>query len=76
VTNGAAVPGGSVATATPPRRRPQFDGTPLLRIFARLRAHRLAGQDAPAEQRWQLRRLVSKAKDTRFGRDHGFARIT
>lgn len=75
MTNGAAVPGDPVATVTTPRRRPKFDGTPLLRIFSRLRAHRLASQDAPAEQRWQLRRLLSKAKDTRFGRDHGFARI-
>ena len=49
--------------------------TPLLRLYAGLRRRRLARQNPEAVQRETLLRLVSRAADTRFGRDHGFARI-
>ena len=49
--------------------------TSLLRLIARRRKHRLDQQDAVAEQERVLLRLVGKAKNTRFGRDHGFADI-
>ena len=52
-----------------------IDATPLLRLYARVRAGRLARQDAAAVQRETLQRLVRHAGGTRFGRDHGFARI-
>jgi len=58
------------------RRRRQFNGTPLLRVYTRLRARQLAAEDAAAAQRRQLRRLLARARDTRFGRDHDFAGIT
>lgn len=57
------------------RRRRQFNGTPLLRVYTRLRARQLAAEDALSAQRRQLRRLLARARDTRFGRDHGFAGI-
>jgi len=52
-----------------------IDMTPLLRLYAGLRRRRLARQNAAAVQRETLLRLVGRAADTRFGRDHGFARI-
>lgn len=52
-----------------------WDATPLLRAYARWRRARLARQDAAAAQRRQLRRLLRRARATRFGRDHGFAGI-
>ncbi|MGE5268271.1 MAG: GH3 auxin-responsive promoter family protein [Thiohalocapsa sp.] len=52
-----------------------IDATPLLRLYARYRAGHLARQDATEVQRQQLMRLVTAAAGTRFGRDHGFARI-
>jgi hypothetical protein len=52
-----------------------IDMTPLLRLYARLRRRRLARQDPAAVQRSTLLRLVRRAAGTRFGRDHGFARI-
>jgi hypothetical protein len=52
-----------------------FDATPLLRRYARHRLARLARQDAVAEQQRQLLHLVHQARDTRFGRDHGFAEV-
>lgn len=51
------------------------DATPLLRLYARWRLARLARQDAAATQERMLRRLVRRARDTRFGRDHHFAGI-
>src|SRR5690606_20123587 len=51
------------------------DATPLLRLFARKRLGRLDREDAVAMQRRQLMRLLRRAADTRFGRDHGFERI-
>jgi hypothetical protein len=52
-----------------------FDATPLLRCYARHRLAQLARQDAVAEQQRQLLHLVHQARDTRFGRDHGFAEV-
>jgi hypothetical protein len=52
-----------------------IDGTPFLKLHARRRGAALHRQDAPAEQERQLIRLVRHARDTRFGRDHAFARI-
>ncbi len=52
-----------------------LDATPILRLYAR---HRLAGlgalDPATAQQR-QLLSLVARAKETRFGAGHRFARI-
>ncbi len=52
-----------------------IDATPLLRLYARFRAGRLARQDSAKVQRQSLMRLVARAADTRFGRQHGFAAI-
>jgi hypothetical protein len=55
--------------------RVPFDATGLLRRYARHRLARLAREDAIAEQQRQLLRLVDRASDTRFGRDHDFRQI-
>ncbi len=52
-----------------------IDATPLLRLYARRRLRRLAALDPVESQRVQLRRLLRRARDTRFGRDHGFDRL-
>jgi hypothetical protein len=52
-----------------------IDATPLLRLYAGLRARRLARQNPVRVQTQALTRLVKRAAATRFGRDHGFARI-
>jgi GH3 auxin-responsive promoter len=52
-----------------------IDMTPLLRVYARLRRRRLARQNPEAVQRRVLQRLVRRAANTRFGRDHFFGRI-
>jgi len=52
-----------------------IDATPLLRLYAHRRRHRLAGLVSAAAQQRQLLRLLRDARDTRFGRDHGFACI-
>ena len=52
-----------------------IDATPLLRLYARRRARRLARQHAAREQERQLLRLVRRARATCFGRDHDFAAI-
>jgi len=49
--------------------------TAFLRQVARRRHRKLAKQDAAAEQEHVLLRLVGKAKNTRFGRDHDFGAI-
>ena len=69
--NGGAGRGDAIAR----RRRRQLNGTPLLKVYTRLRARQLAAEIAPAAQRRQLGRLLARAKGTRFGRDHGFAAI-
>lgn len=52
-----------------------LNATPLLNLYARLRLRQLRGSDPRVVQERQLLRLVGKARDTRFGRDHGFAGI-
>ena len=52
-----------------------LDATPLLRSYARRRLALLAHQDALEAQRRQLAALITRAADTRFGRDHGLARL-
>jgi hypothetical protein len=52
-----------------------LDGTPLLKFYAKRRDTILQAQNAAEEQRMQLLKLVSRAMDTRFGRDHGFTTI-
>src|SRR5689334_15968017 len=47
----------------------------LLRRFARRRAAFLDRADPAELQRRTLRRLVRRARDTRFGRDHDFAGV-
>ncbi len=49
-----------------------FDATPLLRLYARYRLNRLATLDPVEVQRDTLRRLIRRARDTRFGVDHRF----
>jgi len=52
-----------------------IDATPLLRAHARLRRRRLSRRSAADWQEAELMRLLRKAKETRFGRAHGFADI-
>ena len=52
-----------------------IDATPLLRAYAARRRRQLATEDPAAAQRHELLRLVHHARDTRFGRAHGFDRI-
>ncbi|MFQ6017612.1 MAG: GH3 auxin-responsive promoter family protein, partial [Kiloniellaceae bacterium] len=52
-----------------------LDATPLLRLYARYRMARLRAQNPVEVQEQQLLRLVAKARDTRFGRDHGYSDI-
>jgi len=50
-----------------------IDPTPLARLYSRSRLGRLARQDTAAIQERTLQRLLARAANTRFGRDHGFA---
>jgi len=52
-----------------------LDATPLLRAYARRRLAFLARQDAVAAQRRELMRLLRAARETRFGKAHGFSEI-
>lgn len=52
-----------------------LDATPLLRLYARRRLAQLNAQRSAETQQRQLLKLVRKAAHTRFGRDHGFAKI-
>ena len=52
-----------------------LDATPLLRAYAGWRLYGLARQDAAESQRRQLLGLLAHARNTRFGREHGFARL-
>lgn len=52
-----------------------LDITPLVRLYARWRRRKLAKMDPAATQQRQLLKLVAKARNTRFGRDHDFAGI-
>ncbi|WP_037301274.1 GH3 family domain-containing protein [Rubritepida flocculans] len=53
-----------------------FDATPFLRLTAAWRLRRLRRLDPAAAQAAVLRRLLARAAATRFGRAHGFARLT
>jgi len=57
-------------------RRPPFDATPFLRVMATRRMAKLRRLDPAATQAALLRRMLRDAAATRFGRDHGFERIT
>lgn len=46
-----------------------------LKIYARLRLRQLAHENVVESQRRILRKLLAKARDTRFGREHGFSSI-
>jgi len=50
--------------------------TPFLKLYSRQRMRKLASFNPARVQEQQLLKLVNKAKDTRFGRDHNFANIT
>ncbi|MBB4266616.1 GH3 family domain-containing protein [Roseospira visakhapatnamensis] len=52
-----------------------IDATPALRAWSRRRVRQLAAQDPGAAQARTLRRLVHRARDTGFGRAHGFGDI-
>lgn len=52
-----------------------LDATPLLRAYAWRRLRRLEGRDPVRAQEAQLRALLHRARDTRFGRAHEFASI-
>lgn len=52
-----------------------LNATPLLNLYARVRLRQLHARDDRAVQERQLLRLVARARDTRFGRNHGFAEI-
>ncbi len=63
----------------PPRRKSglKIPGlTSAFRAAARYRTRELAAQVPAAVQERQLLALVNKASQTKFGRDHGFDRIT
>jgi hypothetical protein len=53
-----------------------FDATPFLRLASARRLARLRRLDPADAQARVLRRLLARAARTRFGCDHGFARIT
>ncbi len=57
------------------RGAPPWDATPLLAAYARWRIGRVAALDAAATQEAVLRRLIRRAAGTRFGIEHGFARL-
>jgi hypothetical protein len=52
-----------------------LNATPILACFARHRIRKLRGQRPEETQATELLRLLRIAKDTRFGKAHGFANI-
>ena len=52
-----------------------LDATPLLRAYAAHRLRALQNLDPVATQERELLRLLARARDTRFGRAHGFAAL-
>ena len=52
-----------------------IDGTPFLKIYARKRGRELDHENTPAAQEQQLMKLLHRAADTRFGKDHSFGKI-
>ena len=57
------------------KRAPMLDATPLLKIYANRRRRHLAAQRPAAAQERQLLKLLRKARNTRFGKDHDFGAI-
>ena len=53
-----------------------LDATPLLKLYANCRLRRLTMQSPEAAQERELLALVARARDTSFGRDHGFDDIS
>lgn len=53
-----------------------LDLTPALRLFARRRRANLAALNPAATQEAELLKLLRRAADTTFGRDHGFSKIS
>jgi hypothetical protein len=52
-----------------------LDGTPILKLFARARVARLNAMDPAHAQEALLLRLTQTARETAFGRAHGFGAI-
>ena len=52
-----------------------FDATPIARLYAHWRLSRMNALDPAKTQANELARLLRRARNTRFGRDHGFDRI-
>lgn len=52
-----------------------IDATPLLHLYAAFRRRRLARQDTAALQKHMLASMIRSAAETRFGRDHDFAKL-
>ena len=52
-----------------------IDVTPLLKLYAGRRGRALQREDPAVEQERQLARLLRRAENTRFGRDHSFSKI-
>src|SRR6185436_19246337 len=52
-----------------------LDITPVLKVLATRRRAQLARMDARVAQERSLLKLVARAAETRFGKDHGFASI-
>jgi hypothetical protein len=52
-----------------------IDATPFLKLYADWRGGTLDRQKVAAQQQRQLLRLVRRAANTRFGREHGFSEI-
>jgi hypothetical protein len=52
-----------------------FDLTPILKTYVAARRAALARIQPARTQQGQLSRLVRAARDTRFGRDHGFSSV-
>ncbi len=75
VNTAGSQPRRSTAPATSFSSRPWLPATEIMRLFARYRGRQLDRQRPMDAQHRQLLNLVSRAKDTRFGRDHGFAGI-
>ena len=53
-----------------------LNATPALKLYAAIRGNTLRGLDPRAAQERQLRRLIARAHETRFGRDHGFGSVS
>jgi hypothetical protein len=72
-TTGKSLVRDAAAPARPSRLR--LPATELLKGYAFVRGRILDRQDPAALQQRELLKLVAAARDTRFGKDHGFAGI-